>query len=204
MAARMLPARIISGLLHPFLLPTYLAVALLCCGAGYAALYPLRVRIYLLWSVLLFTAVVPALSMALLRAYGKISDMDLSVRGERIVPLLLMAVCYTLCALAVVRIPGAHSLSRFVFCGAACATFALAVSCYWKISLHLTGMGTVSALLFWIGAAGGDTFWPLVVALTGAGALASARLRLGCHTPAQVAGGFVAGAAISSCIVLFV
>lgn len=204
MAARMLPARIVSGLLHPLLLPLYMIAALLCGRTGYAALYPLRIKCYLSWSVVLFTVLVPALSLALLRSYRKIGDLELSRRSDRIVPLALMTLCYTLCALAVVRVPGAHALSRFVFCGAGCAAFCLAVSCFWKISLHLTGMGTVSAILFWIGAAGGDTVWPLALALTGAGALAAARLQLGYHTPAQVACGFAAGAAIASCIILFV
>ncbi|MDE5706843.1 MAG: hypothetical protein K2H69_01515 [Alistipes sp.] len=204
MAARMLPARIVSGLLHPLLLPLYSAAALLCGRTGYAALYPLRIKLYLAWSVALFTVLVPALSLALLRSSRRIADLELSRRSDRIVPLALMVFCYTLCALAVVRVPGAHALSRFVFCGAGCAACCLAVSCFWKISLHLTGMGAVSAILFWIGAAGGDTVLLLALALTGAGALAAARLRLGRHTPAQVAVGFAGGAAVSSCIVLWV
>lgn len=204
MASRMLWARIVSGLFHPLLLPLYSAAALLCGRTGYAALYPLRIKLYLAWSVALFTVLVPVLSLALLRSSRRIADLELSRRSDRIVPLALMVFCYTLCALAVVRVPGAHALSRFVFCGAGCAACCLAVSCFWKISLHLTGMGAVSAILFWIGAAGGDTVRLLALTLTGAGALAAARLRLGRHTPAQVAGGFAVGATVSSCIVLWV
>ena len=62
---------------------------------------------------------------------------------------------------------------------ACCEVMCLAVSLYWKISLHLTAMGAVVALLVVMNIAGvGDMMVPLMIAILCAGALASARLFL--------------------------
>ena len=74
----------------------------------------------------------------------------------------------------------------------------------WKISLHLTGMGAVVALLVVMNVVGvGNMLVPLMVAILCAGALASARLYLGCHNGWQVLAGFCGGFAVSVLAVLF-
>lgn len=186
-------AKIVSGVLHPLAMPLYLLLFFLSSHT-FRAIYPLRVRIYLVWVVVLFTTVVPVLMLALLKVYRKISDMELSRRRERIVPLLVTVVCYTLCAVAVWRVPFAQLLSRFLFAAACCAVVCTIVSMRWKISLHLTAAGAATGfvLLSHI-AADGELFGALVAVVSGTGVLASARLYSGYHTPGQVAGGFFTG-----------
>ena len=153
---------------------------------------------------LLFTTIIPVLVIALLKSYRKIGDADLSDCKERFIPLLAMIACYTLCAVAIARIPSAQMLSRFMFAGACCVAVCLFVSFYWKISLHMTALGAAVAFIVLINiASGGGLFAAFIAALLAAGALGSARLKLGYHTLSQVAVGFATGFIVAAGVGLF-
>lgn len=192
----------LSWALHPFLLPLYVMVLLLTTTAF--ARYPADVKFYLLWVVVLYALVIPLLVLALLRSLGRLSDWRVDRRDERMLPLAAGLVCYLLCAYTLSRIPSADFLRKFMLAAACCEAMCLIVSRYWKISLHLTGMGAVVALLVLMNVAGvGNMMVPLSVAVLCSGALASARLYLGCHNGWQVFAGFAGGFCLSVFAVLF-
>lgn len=65
-------------------------------------------------------------------------------------------------------------------------------------------MGAIVALLVVMNIVGvGNMLLPLSVAILGAGALASARLYLGCHNPVQIFAGFFGGFGVAMLAVLF-
>lgn len=192
----------LSWALHPFLLPLYV-MALLLTMTTFAR-YPLDVKLYLLWVVVLYALVIPLLVLALLRSLGRLSDWRVDRREERTLPLVAGLCCYLLCAYTLSRIPAADFLRKFMLAAACCEGMCLVVSHYWKISLHLTGMGAVVALLVLMNVAGvGNMMVPLSVAILCAGALASARLYLGSHNGWQVLAGFAGGFCIATLAVLF-
>ena len=192
----------ISWALHPFLLPLYMIGVLLTLTVF--AHYPSGVKIYLLWVVALYAIIIPLLALGVLRSLGRISDYRIDDRRERLLPLLVGAVCYVLCAITIAKIPSATFLRKFMIAAACCEVMCLVVSLYWKISLHLTAMGAVVALLVVMNIAGvGDMMVPLMIAILCAGALASARLYLGCHNGQQVLAGFCGGFAVAALAVLF-
>ena len=135
---------------------------------------------------------------------GRISDYMIRDRRERLLPLLIGAICYVLCAVTIARLPSAVFLRKFMIAAACCETMCLLVSTRWKISLHLTGMGAAVAMLVVMNVVGvGNMLIPLTVVILLSGALASARLYLGCHTPLQIAAGFFGGFAVTTLAVLF-
>lgn len=195
-------ATTLSRVLHPFLLPLYLMAMLLTMTAF--ARYPANVKWYLIWVVTLYAILIPALSLGVLRSLGRITDYRIDDRRERLLPLLIGTICYVLCAITVARIPSAVFLRKFMIAAACCELFCLLVSFRWKISLHLTGMGAAVALLVVMNIVGvGRMMVPLAVTILLAGALASARLYLGCHNGRQVLAGFCGGFAVSMLAVLF-
>ena len=131
----------ISWALHPFLLPLHMIGVLLTLTVF--AHYPSGVKIYLLWVVALYAIIIPLLALGVLRSLGRISDYRIDDRRERLLPLLVGAVCYVLCAITIAKIPSAIFLRKFMIAAACCEVMCLAVSLYWKISLHLTAMGAV-------------------------------------------------------------
>lgn len=192
----------LSWALHPFVLPLYMIVLLLTSTVF--ARYPADVKFYLLWVVVLYTIVIPVLSLGVLRSLGRISDYKVDNRRERMLPLVIGATCYVLCAITVSKIPSAIFLRKFMVAAACCEVLCLVVSLYWKISLHLTAMGAAVALLVVLNVVGaGNMLVPLMAAILCAGALASARLYLGCHDGWQVLAGFGAGFGVCTLAMLF-
>ena len=195
-------ANILSWVLHPFLQPIYLMAVLLTMTTF--ALYSMQVKFYLMWVVALYAIIIPFLMLGVLRSLGRISDFKVDNRRERWLPLLIGTICYVLCAVTFAKIPSAIFLRKFMVAAACCEAMCLVVSLRWKISLHLTGMGAVVAMLVVMNIIGvGNMLVPLMVAILCAGALASARLYLGCHNGAQVLAGFCGGFAVTVLAVLF-
>ena len=195
-------ANTLSWVLHPFLLPVYL-MAVLLTMTTFAHFSP-GVKFYFLCVVALYAIIIPFLSLGVLHSLGRISDFKVDNRGERWLPLLVGTVCYVLCALTFSKIPSAIFLRKFMIAAACCEVLCFVVSFYWKISLHLTAMGAAVALLVVMNVAGvGNMMVPLMVAILCAGALASARLYLGCHNGQQVLAGFCGGFAVATLAVLF-
>ena len=166
----------ISWVLHPFLLPLYLIVVLLTLTVF--AHYPANVKFYLLWVVVLYAMIIPLLALGVLRSLGRISDFKVDNRRERLLPLLVGAVCYVLCAITIAKIPSAIFLRKFMIAAAALL-----------VVMNVAGVGNMMV--------------PLMVAILCAGALASARLYLGCHNGQQVLAGFCGGFAVATLAVLF-
>lgn len=195
-------ANTLSWVLHPFLLPVYLMAVLLTMTTF--AHYSTQVKFYLMWVVALYAIVIPFLVLGVLHSLGRISSFKVDNRRERWLPLAVGIVCYVLCAITFAKIPSAIFLRKFMVAAACCEAMCLVVSLWWKISLHLTGMGAVVALLVVMNIIGvGNMLIPLMVAILAAGALASARLYLGCHNGAQVLAGFCGGFAVALLAVLF-
>ena len=195
-------SNLLSWVLHPLLLPLYMMAMILTMALF--ARYPSGVKFYLAWVVTLYAVIIPGLSLAVLRSLGRLSDFRIDRRRERILPLLIGTVCYLLCAVTIAKLPSAVFLRKFMFAAACCEAMCLVVSLRWKISLHMTGMGAAVALLVVMNVVGvGTMLVPLAVAILLAGALASARLYLGCHNGAQVLAGFGGGFVVSTLAVLF-
>lgn len=195
-------ARAVSWVLHPFLQPLYLVALLLTCTvfAGYSV----RMRLYLTDVVVLYTMIIPALALGVLRWSGRLSDFRLDKRSERIVPLLVGAVCYFLCALTLGKIESAAFLRKLMLAAACCELMCLFVSLRWKISLHLTGMGALTAMLVVMNFIGvGNLFGPMCAVVAASGLLAASRLYLGCHNGMQVFAGYCGGFAVATFSVLF-
>lgn len=198
----MMLARSLSWALHPILLPLYLVAALFSMTVF--ALFPLRVQLYLGGSVLLFGTLLPALAVALLYRTGLLRDLRIGERRQRILPLAIGTLCYLLCVLAVSRVGEALFLRKFALAAACCEAMCCLVSLRWKISLHLTGIGSAVALLIVMNIIGIQLmFRPLLVAILAGGLLASARLYLGYHNPLQLLAGFCGGLTLTLFVLLF-
>ena len=101
---RSLPTRLsraVSVVLHPLVMPLYV-ILLLVAGPTQLSYFPASVKFYLLWVTVLYTAVIPLLSVGLLRSVGRISSLAIDDRRERILPLAIGIVCYLLVAITAV------------------------------------------------------------------------------------------------------
>lgn len=196
-------SRALSWLLHPFVVPLYVLGFMLLTD-GFLSRLPASIKSYLAWIVVLYAAIVPMLSIAFMRGLGLIKNLGLHSQRSRLLPLLMGAISYVLCAITLSDVAVATIIRKFVLAAACCEVLALVVTPFWKISLHLICMGGVTAVFTLLSVAGaGQHFWALVATILLSGALASARLHLGAHSPSQIAVGYFGGLVVAMLAMIY-
>ena len=187
-------AQVVSDIFSPLLVPTY-GMAMVMWITPLQVL-PERTRIGATLGVAIITAVIPLCLLLLLYRTGKISDMSISQRKQRTLPMSIGVAAYVGAAIYLKILHAPVWLPGF-FIGAAIATaVALIVTLRWKISAHSIAIGGLAAVMLWIAATRLATvnamLWLTAVIIIG-GVTASARLVLDRHTPAQVCVGWLWG-----------
>ncbi|TDB63320.1 hypothetical protein [Arundinibacter roseus] len=199
-------ATVLSVLLHPLLLPTYLFGTLILLVPellGVSALgFPAQMSLLLL--LFLNTFLAPSLLVFYFYRLGYIESLHLETLKDRRLPYLATLLIYTLSTyLFGWRFQPISELAPQIAVVLGCITFSLGVvalvSLSWKISAHATGMGGCLGALGGILTRFGDAalFYPLLVAVLLTGLLMSARLRLNAHTPGQIGAGLGVGLVVS-------
>lgn len=195
-------ARIISFVLNPLVMPVY-SILLLLYGRTVMYFLPVRTKLFFLFAVLLNTFIVPVLFIGFLKTTGYVKSFDLNDKRDRVLPLIVTAFCYAVCAYMVKNLMVAFIVKRILVSATVCVLCAAGVSFFWKISLHMIAAGGGLAILILITISKIGFLQPWIIALVvSSGFLASARLYLGKHNPAQVAGGFFLGFAVSGSVML--
>ncbi|KAB2870355.1 MAG: hypothetical protein F9K37_06040 [Bacteroidales bacterium] len=123
-----------------------------------------------------------------------IKNFYLEKHRERIVPIIITTIPYLFTLYLMAKLPVPQVLLKIVESGVLILIFAAIVSYWWKISLHLMGLGGLTGFL--IASAIHNYFnviFLVVVAFLISGFLASARLKNGDHKPAQVYVGYLLG-----------
>lgn len=196
-------SRALSWLLHPFVVPLYVLGFMLLTD-GFLSRLPASIKSYLAWIVVLYAAIVPMLSIAFMRGLGLLKNFGLHSQRSRLLPLLVGAISYVLCAITLSDVAVATIIRKFVLAAACCEVLAFIVTPFWKISLHLICMGGVTAVFTLLSVAGaGQHFWALVATILLSGALASARLHLGAHNPSQIAVGYFGGLVVAMLAMIY-
>lgn len=171
-----------------------------------------------LYVVLPFTVVLPLGYLAMLRISRAVKSIELKSKHERI-PLFIGTLIFYLFAYVIVRVNVGRlpEIYYSMMLGGILSVFISTVITFkWKISVHAVGIFGLAGLLFatgeliryspmyvsspyYLGVGESPVFWPIVNVTLLAGAVASSRLVLGAHTPAQI----YAGAAVGFCSLYF-
>ena len=205
-------AKILSYLGHPLLVLTYILLILLAVNP-----YAFGVRTWtdqsamlLLISVFSTSFLLPGFGVALMKPLGLIQSLQMPDKMERIGPYIITGVFY-LWLFKNLASAGSQYPALFSKCvlGATIGLFlAFLINIFTKISAHATGMGGLVAMLLLTAFAWGAS--PLYLAIPGggllisvtavlaagmvlAGAVGTARLALGAHTPADLYRGYAVG-----------
>lgn len=193
-------ANILSAVFSPLFVPAY-CTALCFLETGMRTL-PVSTRLTAFAVVLLLTAVIPLSSLYVLMKTGRISDLDVSDRRQRMLPIIIMVVCYMAC---LGYIGAGHAPLWFIMyfvSGIVTALVLAAITVFlkWKISMHGAGMGNAIGMLLalWVnGYAEQPMPWLLTALLLITGLVASSRVILNRHTLPQVFAGAMTAAFIT-------
>ncbi len=185
-------AHALSWAMHPLIMPLYLLLVLFS-QTTFSLFSPLA-KWYMCGTVVLLAMVAPTLVILLLRFVGWIKNLALSERRERVIPLLVGAICYLIAASLIGRIDSATFLRKLLVAAALAETLCALITARWQISLHVTAAGVMLSGFIAMNLLGlPQMFAPMLITLLGLGALGSARLYLGKHNLAQVAAGALLG-----------
>ena len=103
----------------------------------------------ILTTCFIFSNVLPILTLFYLQKRGVISDLDASIREERIMPLFL-GVFFATIGYAILHIQEAGLLVKgLMFCSITNTLVIILITQYWKISIHTMGMSGLLSVL-WI------------------------------------------------------
>jgi hypothetical protein len=187
-----LPAKIISIIFHPLLMPVY--GYLIIFSVPVLGYLPFEVKRLILFIVLINNVLLPLSLFPFLKYRNIISSWLVSSRTERMIPLLFTTLLYATTSYIMFRFPIPAFLKSYIF---AIFFLSLAVSIiyFWKtISIHSAAAGALSALVLILSF---KLYSPLIVYLVAviliSGLSLSARLRLQYRTPAEVWSGFLTG-----------
>jgi len=190
-------ARIISGLFHPILMPFFTLILMLQLHAFFAGILPLKEILILMSSVLFTTVLCPFLMIYFLFKVKLVTSLLMEKREERILPLLSTVVFYYLTYYLLKGISLSVLFSYFMLGSTLLIIICLFVNFFFKISLHMAGIGGVTG--FWTGlnlrqGTTHEIFLSFLFLLCGL--LGYARLENGHHTPEETYSGLILGAGI--------
>lgn len=191
-------AQWVTDIFSPIAVPAYATALALWCGPELHAV-PLTNRLLVTFIVFIIAGLAPLLAIGLLIKLGMVSDRAVSRRDQRAVPMSIAAACYVG---AEIFMAGIHAPMwlRMFFWGAAAATLIeVFISQAWKISAHTTALGGLSAMALYLAVHGTPDVSSVIIfsiTLLIGGLVATTRLLLNRHTPAQVVAGFALGFAV--------
>jgi membrane-associated phospholipid phosphatase len=187
-------AHIFSWVFQPLLMPTIAAALFLQLPFYTFKLMPIELKWYVITCNALFTILLPVLMIFLLLRNNMIETLELKKREDRKYPIIFTIAFHiaNYYFLSRAHLPGPYMF--FLLAGLFSLILTLVVTNYWKVSLHMTGVG---------GLIGGflalSLIWPVDLRLLLffmfliAGITGTSRLLLNVHTSAQVAVGFFVG-----------
>ncbi|MFH0866880.1 MAG: hypothetical protein V1904_11845 [Bacteroidota bacterium] len=186
--------KIISFLFHPVFVPVYGLLLLFNMKSHFSFGLILKARLLILSFVFVTTVLFPLLIAALMKRQGFIESYQMKSREERRFPYLITAVFYfvTYQMLRQMQLPEIYS---FYFMG---ATLLLAmvviINIWWKISIHMVGLGGISGMLCGLALAlSCDMTFLISSVFLISGIVGYARLKSETHKPSEVYCGFLAG-----------
>lgn len=187
-------ANFFSWVFQPLLMPIFGALLFLNLPFYAFTMLSDQVKLYVITCNLLFTLIMPIVIILLMYRMGMITSLQLEKREERKYPIIFSSVFYitNYYFLSKVHLPAPYLF--FLLAGLFSLMLTLVITYYWKISMHMTGIGSLCGAFLLL-----SIVWPIDIRLLLAalfliaGIIGTSRLLLQAHSPAQVAAGFAAG-----------
>jgi membrane-associated phospholipid phosphatase len=188
-------AHLLSTIFSPLLMATYAII--LAMELSFLCFIPTSTKLMVILETFLATTAIPVIGIFLMSKLKIVSNPKLTERADRLWPYLLETICFIGMAVYLFYINAPAWLSLFLLGGAVALIVLAIVNSKWKMSGHATGMGGLSAMIFYLMLSGnslGSLQWEFLTIIILSGAVCTSRIILERHTLGQVAAGFLNGA----------
>lgn len=195
-------SNVLSTIFSPLFVPVYAYITALSVTQLHMVAASTRAVTTLVVASLV--SIVPLVVLLIMKAAGRISDIDISNRRQRTLPILLIFVCYILAAVYIRAIHAPAWLVLYFISGIVSVIVLglITVLVKWKISMHGAGAGNLIGIFVAmqkLGVAEHSMLGLITAAILVAGLVGSARIVLRKHTLTQV----FAGTTVSALITYF-
>jgi hypothetical protein len=187
------PAKIISIVFHPLLMPVY-GMAIIFSAPTLFGYLPFNVKKLLLLIMLVNNILLPLSFLPFFIHRNVITSWAITERKERNIPLIITTILYCVTSFIIFRLPIPLFLKSFIFASAFLSLMVTVINLWWKISLHSVGAGALIGLVLMLSLKMLTPLdWYLSSVIIAGGLILSSRLKLNLHNPQQVWVGLSAG-----------
>ena len=190
-------SKIFSAVFHPVLIPV-IGLFLIFNTGGHFSYLPMEYKRTVYFIIFISTCVLPLSLIPLCLLTGLIKSVHMKERKERLFPILASAAFYSSGYFLLSKIPNVPTfIQSFMLATIVCLCLALGITFFWKISMHMIGIGGLTGALPALAFRFGSDIWIVFSAvLLIAGLLGASRLYLKAHTPLQVHAGYILGTVV--------
>ena len=184
--------KFISVILHPVFMPS---ITILFVTQKYLNIIVLESQIpIIIIGTIVFTLVLPLLSVCLLLLFNKIESLEIRKKEERFLPLLLSVIWMIIGFLYLKEILNYTPIIKSIYLGAIyILILSLFITRFWKISLHMLAIGGATGVLLTLELLFSQNTTSLLLFILFSGCLGSSRYSLKAHSLKQVYAGFLLG-----------
>lgn len=187
-------ASIISKILHPLFIPTYLLLIFLNVGISFSIMMTLKGKLLILALVFLTTAVIPGFLILIYYRMGWIKSLYLEERKERMLPLFTSGMMFMIAAIMLKNLQMVSPYFYLLLGAAVMTVVVMLITNFWKISVHTASMGGMLGASIALAIHSGldiPVFICTIAVISGI--VGYARLKLKAHNESQVYVGYIAG-----------
>ena len=169
-----------------------------------AFMIPFTVRLWIISMFFSITFLMPAMMIWMMQRKGIITSMQMEKRSERFYPLLLTTIFWCIGYILLNRTGLPVIYYRYLLGGIAALIVAMIVNHFWKISLHMLGMGGLTGVFLGFSLRiGVDILLLISILIILSGLVGYARLKVNSHNPPQVYAGYIVGVILMIVVYMF-
>ncbi|MBT7895470.1 MAG: hypothetical protein HN564_00575 [Flavobacteriales bacterium] len=159
---------------------------------------------FILITSILFTLLLPLISVCVCLLTGKIQSLEMLNKKERILPLFMSILWMILGYIIMKEVFMCNPIIKSIYLGAIYTlVITTLITIKWKISLHMIGMGGAVGVFLALQVLYGGLYSVLLLSIFISGLLAYARLELKAHNTQQVYFGFMISFLVMTINVLY-
>lgn len=189
-------AKIISLIFHPLLMPLIGLIIIFHSGV-YSVDVPVEYKRFVYLVVILCNILLPLSIIPGLIYFKHIQNITIDVRRERLIPLFFATICFYIGYYFISKFASVRLINVFLFSSTVVLLAILSVSLFWKISIHMAGIGGITGMILGISVVYGiDATIILSICILVAGIIAASRLTLNSHNIVQILTGYLLGVSL--------
>lgn len=188
-------ALVFTIVFQPLLMPA-LVFGLVLFAVPESTSLPEEFKTQIFYLIVLSTLLIPMITIIGLKVSGMVKSLHLPKKQDRLVPFIITCIYFIMTTYFLYQ---KSELDPILWKGMAVISFSVlfltAVTIFWKMSAHMTGLGGLLGVILIMGKLfpAFNELYPLLLTLVLSGVVGSSRLYLDAHKPLEVYIGFLSG-----------